>query len=172
MIPLITILYAFLFPINEVTRPDCEGKLKELDFAYEYDKEPAICQDDLCRTLGKCHNGVAANTVHEVESMYRCFKEIETNQADKIILISHRSLLDTIHMKGSTKDKALLLDRRENKILYYYELWDNNVFLRSDTTQIKEVKIELLSKNSKKIQDVINQKRIPKIYHDCIGCPF
>lgn len=173
MITLITIFYTFIFSFDGSPKPDCQDKLAELNYVYEYDREPAICQYDFCDVrLRECHNGVDTNTVKEIKSIYNCFKEVEKILADKVILISYQSLLDTAHINTIEILKDEELGIRKYAVIKRYNLFDNNVYFQNNPNQQKAARIELIDTNHNRLKNL--EKYIRPTFHcePCPACPF
>lgn len=148
MITLITIFYSFLFPFNESVKPDCQGKLAELNYVYQYDEEPILCQYNNHFKVEKeyCKNGVDSNTIREIENIYKCFRDVEAASPDKVIVITHRTLLDIAQLKPNVKDKEYEVnDGQVIDIMLTYGLLDSDVYFISNPNQLKEVKVELVT---------------------------
>ena len=67
-----------LLSISEPIQPDCLNKLKELNYTYEYNQEPAIMPNirgrDRYSRNRNIIDTIPRDVVLEVKSMYNCFK--------------------------------------------------------------------------------------------------
>lgn len=173
MITLITIFYSFLFSINTPVQPDCENKLKELNYTYEYNQEPAVMHHSekiVSRYSRYRIDTISREMVLKINSMYNCFKSALEADTNKVLLISYYPLYQK-------KNKVLIPERihqiryiKTGRIVDYHHLKNYKIYsntFEKEPNPTSKYKIELLDKNNSKL---ISSST--KFWEECKDCPF
>ena len=143
MITLMTIFYVFLFPVNEPTKTACQGKLKKLNYTYDFN-----FVDNGCNPNITFPNEIDAK-INENISMINCFKQVlnEDRSDTKVLLISIGFLKEPA--KNELEDFNYRMYRvRKQQMGWRYELPQDKVFFKIVSNISKNSKIELIDKDS------------------------
>jgi hypothetical protein len=177
MIYLIAILYASLFPINEAAQPDCEGKLKELNYTYEYDKEPAMENRSDPRGTSRystryinMHDSIPIDTKMEIKSIYNCFKVALRTDTTKVLFFTINPLI--IGEGYLTNKDGITYSFRSlniNTMIEYHNLKGYRVYFKyiMDKQENNRVKMELLNEGNSKLK----AEKV-EFWEECKNCPF
>jgi len=161
MITLITVFYVMLFSINEPVQPDCEDKLKELNYAYDI---PLLYEDSL-----------ASKAIHiqEIKSILKCFEYAVKQDTSKVLLVT----LHHLYKERRYSNIGAWFGIKE--VLKIYGLPPKESFFTSDFVQsvrhkkkpleYNQFRIELVSNSNKRLSYTINGNRR---YHYSSTLPF
>ena len=190
---MITLFFSFcamLLSISEPIQPDCLNKLKELNYTYEYNQEPAIMPNIRGRDRYSRHRNIIdtipRDVVLEVKSMYNCFKLALDTDTNKVLLISYYPLakVKKTNKEVSNQKKEHIKDYKEvpsleaphrrsrfriYKFIEYYHLKNYKVYSVTNETAESDhkYKIELLDKTNSRLKaEKVN------LWEECKDCPF
>ena len=165
-----TIFYSFLFSINPPVQPDCENKLKELNYTYEYNQEDAFINH---RRYSRYRIDTIPQDIKlDVKSTYNCFRLALEADTNKVLLISYYPLFEAKKFdEHSMFIRSRHLRRSISRLVFSYNLNDHQVYYNtSDKTQdlISRYKAELLDKTDSKVKS----ENVTFWADACKGCPF
>lgn len=175
MITLITSFLTFLMTLNVPSKTECQNRLQELNYTYEYNQEPAHQRNG--RYSAYSRNRPIEDTIpykiqQEILSTYSCFRQVLEADTNQVLLISRNPVAKPVFRKDivideESKHNYSIRLRNIGRIIHYHHLEKYNVYHTIDSFQSQLMKVELLKLDDSKLND----KNIV-LYEECKNCPF
>jgi hypothetical protein len=167
-----TLFYSFLFLHSHTSyeKEDwgCHQKLKKINYTFQYDSEPAICQNAYYR-YGGCYckdgaygyNEVDKKLAKKITSYYACFKQKIEREPSKVLLITYK-IEEPIRVSHLSH------------IIHCYGLQSKQISFAYNEEQDKFVQAELLSNTNPKLKasNLISRELIEEAMSGCQLCPL